>query len=53
MTIKTVTYAETLIRLAHELGQARQSGDPQRIAKAERAHEDYRQTCLDSDEMRI
>lgn len=53
MTVKVVTFTETLMRLAYELGQARLSGDSERIAKAERAHEDYRQACLGSDEMRI
>lgn len=51
--VKVVTYFETLMRLAHELGQARLSRDPVRIARAQRRHDEYAQLCLDSDEMVI
>lgn len=37
--------------LAHELGQARLSGDDDRIKKAEKEHEEYRQLCLKADGM--
>jgi hypothetical protein len=38
---------------AKALGVARQSGDPERIAKAEKAHDDYVKLCLEADEMRL
>ena len=41
------------MRLAHELGQARLSGDATAIAKAQEAHDAYRDLCLQSDEMLI
>lgn len=51
--MKTVAYFSTLMRLAHELGQARLSGDPDRLAAAERAHDEYRDVCLAADELRL
>lgn len=51
MPIKTFTFWSTLIQLAYEEGQAKLSGDPERIAKATEAHESYRDLCLKSDEM--
>jgi len=49
--MKTVTFVSTLMRLAHELGQARLSGDEDRICKAQKAHDEYAHQCLISDEM--
>lgn len=51
MALKTVAYWGTLMRLAHEAGQAKLSGDAERIAKATAAHDEYRDLCLASDEM--
>lgn len=48
---KTITCLTTLFESAKELGEARKSGDPTRIAEAEKRHEAYRQLCLKSDEM--
>jgi hypothetical protein len=53
MSVKVVTFARTLMYYAHELGQARLSGDPERIEKALREHNAYAQLCIDSDEMII
>lgn len=47
----TMTTWSTLMSLAHELGQARLSGDENRIEKAEKEHEEYRQLCLKADGM--
>jgi hypothetical protein len=49
--IRLVTSFQTLMRLAHELGKARKSGDDKRIREAQRAHDEYRDLCLVSDEM--
>lgn len=49
--IKTVTYFATLMGLAKAEAEARASGDPVRLADAERKHEAYRQACLNADEM--
>lgn len=46
-----ITTWNTLMSYAHELGQARLSGDNERIRKAEKAHEDYRQLCLKAEKM--
>ena len=51
MAIKTVTSLRTLMQLAHKLGKARQSGDDEAIAKAQKEHDDYRDACLEADEM--
>lgn len=37
--------------LARELGQARLTGDQERINKAQVEHDAYRDICLQSDEM--
>ena len=50
MTIKIVTSVHTLMIHARELGAARTSKD-ERIAKAQAAHDAYRDACLASDEM--
>ena len=49
--MEIVTSWETLMMYAKELGQARLSGDEERIAEAERKHDEYRDICLKSDRM--
>ena len=49
--IKTITYLSTLMQFAHELGQARLSGDSDKIEKAKKAHDSYKDLCLKSDEI--
>jgi hypothetical protein len=44
---KIVTFYSTLLHKARELGQARLSGDPERIAKAQKAHDEYADLCKD------
>lgn len=51
--LKTVTDLRTLMHLAKALGDARKSGDEKRIAEAQRRHDEYRDLCLSSDEMRM
>ena len=53
MSLRIVTHFGTLMRLAKAAADARREGDPEKIAKAEKEHEDYRQMCLKSDEMVI
>lgn len=49
--MRIVTSFTTLMHLAAELGQARLSGDEERIERAQKAHEDYKNLCLKADEM--
>lgn len=49
--LKTVTDIRVLMKLAKELGNARKSGDINRINEAQKAHDEYRDLCLASDEM--
>lgn len=49
MTVEITTYMSTLMQLAHRLGQARLSGDPELIREAEQAHDAYRDLCLEAD----
>lgn len=42
-----------LMRLAKAEGDAKKSGDPERIKAAEEAHQDYREQCLQSEEMSL
>jgi len=51
MTIKTITSFKTLMLYAKELGKARASGDSERIEKAKKLHDEYRDMCLKSDMM--
>ena len=51
MSIEIVTSWQTLIHYAKELGQARRSGDKERIDKAKKKHDEYRDMCLKSDRM--
>jgi hypothetical protein len=50
---KLVADFGTLLRLAREESRARASGDPARLAEAEKAHAAYRQLCLQADEMSV
>ena len=49
--MKVVSFFKTLIAKAKELGEARQSRDIERIEKAEKEHEAYKQIVLKSDTM--
>lgn len=49
--MKLITSWATLMTLAKELGQARLSGDEERIQEAQKAHDEYRDICLRADEM--
>lgn len=42
---------QTLIMYARELGQARLSGDPERIREAKKRHDDYVAICKKADRM--
>ena len=42
---KVYTFYSTLLHKARVLGQARLSGDPERIAKAQKAHDEYVDLC--------
>lgn len=45
METKVYTFYSTLLHKARVLGQARLSGDPEAIAKAEAAHDEYAALC--------
>lgn len=47
-----VTDFRVLMKLAKELGAAEKSGDKERIDVAQKAHDEYRDLCLQSDEMK-
>ena len=49
--MKIVTSLQTLMCYAREVGEAKKSGDPQRIAEAQRKHDEYKALCLRADEM--
>jgi len=49
--MKIITSWQTLMKYAKELGQARLSGDEERIEIAQKRHDDYVEMCLKSDEM--
>lgn len=46
---KIITFYSTLLHKARELGQAKLSGDPERIAKAQKAHDEYAELCKHPD----
>lgn len=46
---KIITFYSTLLHKARELGQARLSGDADRIAKAQKAHDEYADLCKHPD----
>jgi len=43
--LKVVAHLRTLLNYAGELGAAEKSGDPERIAKAKKRHDDYAALC--------
>ncbi len=49
--MEVVTSLQTLMLYARELGQARLSGDKERIQNAKKKHDDYAQACIASDRM--
>lgn len=51
--MEIVTSFSTLMKLAHELGQAKKSKDPERIKKAQERHDAYRDLCLKADRMTL
>ena len=53
MTIKKICSWSILMKLASELGKARQSGDTIRIKIAEKNHTEYKNLCLECDELSL
>ena len=51
MSVEIITYWSTLFGLAKAEADARVSGDPDKLAKAVRRHEEYRQLCLRADKI--
>ena len=51
--IETRTDFGTLMRLAGAVGDAKKAGDPERLAEAQKAHDEYRDLCLESDSMSL
>lgn len=51
--MEIITSWQTLMKFAKELGDARVSGDKERIAVAQKKHDDYRDACLQSDKMNL
>lgn len=51
MSVRIVAFMATLMQLAGELGRARRSGDPERIAAAEAKHDAYQRVCLAADQL--
>jgi len=51
--MKLITSWDTLMHYARELGAARQSGEAERIEKAQKQHDDYRDLCLKADRMSL
>lgn len=49
--MKIITSLETLMKYARDLGEARLSGDAERIKIAQERHDAYRDICLRSDEI--
>lgn len=49
--MKIVANFQTLMKLAKEVGDAKRSGDEQRLAQAERAHNAYKEICVKADEL--
>lgn len=49
--MRTVVTFHALMQYAGALGKARKSGDPERIAKAQKAHDDYVALCREADQM--
>jgi hypothetical protein len=53
MAIKVVTSFSVLCSLAREFAEPEKSGNQEKIEIAKVAHDNYKQLCLDSDEMTI
>jgi len=51
--LKVVADFRTLLTLARTMADAIKSGDPEAIEKATKEHNEYKQICLDADEMSI
>ena len=51
--VKVITDLGVLMRLARDMAKARKEGDPEKIKKAKKKHDDYHAICLKSDEMMI
>jgi hypothetical protein len=51
MSVKVVTSLGVLMRYASELGKAKISGDADKIAEAQKKHDEYKKLCLEADEM--
>ena len=49
--MKVVASWTTLMQYAKELGDARRTGDAEKITAAKKKHDDYRDACLSADEM--
>jgi len=49
--VKVVTSLQTLMLLAKDVGNAKKTKDPEKIAEAERRLRSYEELCLRSDEM--
>jgi len=53
MSVKVVTYFRTLCNKARALAEAKETGDPELIKKAQKDHDEYKELCLTSDELII
>lgn len=51
--VKTVTFFSTLMHYAKAVGKAKLHGTPEELAAAQKQHDDYKELCLQADEMRI
>lgn len=51
--LRVITSFRTMMTLAYELGQARLSGDPERIRKAQDDHDAYKEIMLRSDKIQL
>jgi hypothetical protein len=49
--MEIVTSFQTLMHYAKLLGDARKSGDPEKIRKAKEKHDEYAEMCLKADSM--
>lgn len=49
MAVKIHAHLGTMLQLASDLGKAEQSGDVEAIAKAQAAHDSYKQIMLQAD----
>lgn len=51
--MKIIANFGTLMKLASKLGKAKKKGDKEIIKKAQEEHDNYKQICLEADEMQI